>query len=581
MSIDRETERQSLTVSGIVARGPIYRVVVDMELDLKRSPEDLRFLFYALKTKHDVADLLEINKKNLIYYLYRRSPETQYTQYRIKKRHGGTRKILAPETPLKILQHKLNCVLQLVYKPKAPVHGFVTERSILTNARVHTGKRFVLNVDLRDFFPSINFGRVRGVFLSQPYGLDAAAATILAQICCVDNQLPQGAPTSPTVSNMVCARMDGEFQALAASLGCHYTRYADDLTFSTTRRTFPQTLALTESIQAGRIARAVVGPALSTVIESNGFAANDTKIWLFKSTRRQSVTGLTVNKTPNLPRRFANQIRAMLHAWKIYGYENAQSEFQRRYDTKHRRPGGKPAEFRKVVRGRLNYLRMIKGLQDATYLRLCSELAELDPMFAPCYERIRMIAAKSQLEDSVFVLECDKGQSTAFLLDEIGLVTCAHATGSHLAVYKRHEANLPPEKYDVEVVRRNEDLDIAILRFAGKDPLGLQPLKTGTPGGADRQVDIYVVGFPAYAPGQSISRIPGVITTTRKYCGEDRFSVNATIRQGNSGGPVLNSKGEVIGIAATGAASPEDEVTQDNGVIPISLLQHLRDSGIP
>lgn len=552
-----------------------------MELDLKRSPEDLRFLFYALKTKHDVADLLEINKKTLIYYLYRRSPETQYTQYRIKKRHGGTRKILAPETPLKILQHKLNCVLQLVYKPKAPVHGFVTERSILTNARVHTGKRFVLNVDLRDFFPSINFGRVRGVFLSQPYGLDAAAATILAQICCVNNQLPQGAPTSPTVSNMVCARMDGEFQALAASLGCHYTRYADDLTFSTTRRTFPQTLALTESIQAGRTARAVAGPALSTVIESNGFAVNDTKIWLFKSTRRQSVTGLTVNKTPNLPRRFANQIRAMLHAWKVYGYENAQSEFHLRYDTKHRRPGGKPAEFRKVVRGKLNYLRMIRGMKDPTYLRLCSKLAELDQTFKPVYERMKQLAEISPLEDSVFVLESDEGQSSVFLLEGVGLVTCAHAVCTNSILCRCRDSEIEERRYAVAVAHHDDNIDVAVLRFSGKTPPGLRPLKIGALREGGLQEDIRVIGFPGFAPGHGISVIPGVIAATRLHFGEERFSVTATIRPGNSGGPVLNSDARVIGIAATGGVSPKDEPTQHNGVIPIALLKRLIGSRIP
>jgi len=180
----------------------------------------------------DVAALLEVKYPDLTWHLYRRGMDTNYTTFEIKKRSGGTREIRAPISALKILQEKLCYILQLIYRVRRPVHGFAIGRSIVSNASPHVGKSFVLSVDIEDFFPSINFGRVRGMFMAAPYDVPERAATVLAQLCCYDNQLPQGAPTSPVVSNMVCGKLDSELHRLARRNRCVYTRYADDLTFS-------------------------------------------------------------------------------------------------------------------------------------------------------------------------------------------------------------------------------------------------------------------------------------------------------------------------------------------------------------
>ena len=193
------------------------RSALSLELSLK--PEELRQRFFSLHTAQDVADLLEVQHGHLVYMLYWGRRRYPYRTFHIRKKSGGVREISAPPRSLGILQSKLNTVLQLVYPPKPSAHGFVSERSILSNAMCHTGKRFVLNIDLEDFFPSVNFGRVRGMFMAHPYKLDQSAATVLARISCDNNRLPQGAPTSPIVSNMVCARLDGELQELAKSTG--------------------------------------------------------------------------------------------------------------------------------------------------------------------------------------------------------------------------------------------------------------------------------------------------------------------------------------------------------------------------
>ena len=282
---------------------------------------------HRLKTPQDVAHLLEIKYSDLVYLIYRKKPETNYTTFQIKKRSGGFRDICAPISTLKILQRKLNHVLQLIYKPRPCVHGFTRDRSIVTNAQTHIRKNHVLNLDIKDFFPSIHFGRVRGMFLAKPYEVPEKPATVLAQICCFDS-IPQGAPTSPVISNMICSKLDGELQRLAQRFHCTYTRYADDITFSSTTPKFPKPLAIetTSGIELGGV--------LKKCIESNGFHIHEGKVRLQKPDRRQEVTGITVNDLPNVNRRFIRQLRAMIHAWKKYGYENAEREYHEKYCRK-------------------------------------------------------------------------------------------------------------------------------------------------------------------------------------------------------------------------------------------------------
>lgn len=176
-----------------------------MSLYLSRTDEELRRDFFLLRSREDIARLLDTELSKLTYYLYA-TPESQhYKIFTIRKRLGGVREISAPITPLKIIQRKLNQVLQSVYEPNMAVHGYVKgkERNILTNAKSHVDKRLLLNIDLKDFFPTINFGRVRGLFLHLPYNLNIEVSETLANICCYNKALPQGAPTSPVVSNMI------------------------------------------------------------------------------------------------------------------------------------------------------------------------------------------------------------------------------------------------------------------------------------------------------------------------------------------------------------------------------------------
>jgi len=335
---------------------------------LMEPPEELRNKFFALSSREELASLLGISHNSLIWYLWRVPGAQRYTTFKIPKANGAKRTIVAPCGGLKVMQRRLHQVLASLYEPKTRVHGFVKGRSIVTNARRHVRKRWVLNVDLEDFFPSIHFGRVLRMFMAKPYERNEKVAVALAQLCCHDKALPQGAPTSPIVSNMVCARMDANLRALAEANHCTYTRYADDLTFSTNAKRFPSALA--EVAVDGDEVVVSVGEALEKVLRNNYFNANASKLKLKGRDRRQEVTGIVVNEFPNLPRGYVRQVRAMIHAIQKFGIRNASAEWHAKYEKpKVRRITG-TVSFRRVVAGKLELLRMVKGTGDPVYVRL-------------------------------------------------------------------------------------------------------------------------------------------------------------------------------------------------------------------
>jgi RNA-directed DNA polymerase len=228
----------------------------------------------AFGSKIELATALNIRLETLNYWVYGLSSSRRYDTFDLQKRSGvGTRTIHAPIKPLKDIQKALSVLLAPAYSPSLRVHGYVAGRSILTNADRHKRKRWVFRVDLKDFFPSINFGRVRGLFLSPPFNYPDQVATLIAQICCHQNGLPHGAPTSPLVSNLTCRGLDRTLATLARVERCHYTRYCDDLTFSTHRQSFPPTLC-TRDPKTGVL---VAGEHLDGLITSHGFQINPEK----------------------------------------------------------------------------------------------------------------------------------------------------------------------------------------------------------------------------------------------------------------------------------------------------------------
>jgi RNA-directed DNA polymerase len=279
----------------------------------------------SARTIHDVAALLGFKASAMAYILYSKSAQPTYKKFQIPKRGGGTREIAAPIPQLKLLQRRLSTVLQNCFdeiklkhgrhddgpKPDQIVHGFVRRRSILSNARQHRHRRFVFNADLKDYFPSINFGRVRGFFIKDDsFALQPKVATLLAQIACFEDALPQGSPCSPIISNLIGHILDVHLVRLAARNGCIYSRYADDITFSTNKKNFPEAIAT--RTKAGS-EQWTVGNELAHLISASGFVVNAAKTRMQYRTSRQEVTGLVVNQKVNVSADYRRKVRAMVH----------------------------------------------------------------------------------------------------------------------------------------------------------------------------------------------------------------------------------------------------------------------------
>ena len=263
-----------------------------------------------------LASAIGFDFRRFAYIVYVIPGSLKYRDFKLPKRSGGERLIEAPRWPLLRIQQELRPLLDELYRPRGVVHGFLKDRSILTNARVHLRARWVLSLDLQDFFHSVTFGRIKGRLEANPFKLTAPIAHALANAACVSGRLPQGGALSPVLSNMVADRLDGELSRLCRKFRCRYTRYADDITISTGASKFPRALA---HLDDGEKPTLIIGDVLRAVIESNDFKLNETKSRLSGRGNRQEVTGLIVNEKLNVPRTFVRQIRAMMHAWEKFG----------------------------------------------------------------------------------------------------------------------------------------------------------------------------------------------------------------------------------------------------------------------
>jgi hypothetical protein len=274
-----------------------------------------------LDTPQQLAEALGLTVPQLRWLAYHRDAATRihYVRFTIPKRNGKERAIWAPLPKLKAAQRWIlhNVIERL--PTHGAVHGFLAGRSILTNAAAHTDARTVVKIDIKDFFPTVTLPRVKGVF--RKAGYRERIATLLALLCTeaprevvnLEGQdyyvalgprcLPQGAPTSPALTNALCLRLDRRLSGLAKKLGWRYTRYADDLTFSL------------PSAHEGKPRLGTLLGSVRRIVEAEGFAVHPDKTRVARSGGRQTVTGLVVNGAgpPRVPRKLKRQLRAAAH----------------------------------------------------------------------------------------------------------------------------------------------------------------------------------------------------------------------------------------------------------------------------
>ena len=357
-----------------------------MPIDIQHI-EAIRQQFASLQTKEDLLTLLNLAKsvlfnkgeenpiklKSLTWYANTSLEVVRYQSFTIPKKSGSERIIYAPVGPLKTIQRCLNLVLQCVFTPHKAATGFVPGKSIIDNARPHVGRHYIYNLDLKDFFPSVDFHRVKACLKLAPFNLTGdrePLAFLIANLCCERHPgdpkrafLPQGAPSSPILTNVVCQQLDRRITGLAKRFGATYTRYADDMTFSSFTNVYqPEGEFCCE---------------LERIITDQRFVINPDKTRLQRPGYRQTVTGLTVNEQVNVSRRFWRDIRALLHNWETLGYDEANSRFRNVYAVDKAYVSTKAPALANVLSGKLLFMKMVRGADDSLYQQYVRQLEAL------------------------------------------------------------------------------------------------------------------------------------------------------------------------------------------------------------
>ena len=347
-----------------------------------KSKEDLLSLLNRIKQ----AELEEIGlqdqfhpftMKHINYYCNPNNALHRYTQFKVKKKSGGFRLITSPRNrSFMMMLSALNELLKSLYTPSDYAMGFAEGRSVVSNANIHKGQNYVFNIDLKDFFPSIEQPRVWKRLQLTPFNFPEKIASLIAGMCSMKETrayedgrqetffvLPQGAPTSPIITNMICDTLDRRLAGLAKRFGLHYSRYADDITFSSMHHVYQKNGEFRKELRR--------------IITDQHFTINDDKTRLQKKGDRQEVTGIIVSEKLNVTQKYVRDVRNILYIWDRYGYPSALAKFIPKYkEEKGHVKKGNP-NLENVIDGKLMYLKMVKGEEDSVYQRLHNKFVTL------------------------------------------------------------------------------------------------------------------------------------------------------------------------------------------------------------
>ena len=309
-------------------------------------------------------------KKHMNYYCNPKNVFHRYRQFKIKKKSGGFRQITAPRNKsFKFLLSCLNEALKAIYIPSQYAMGFTEGRSVVLNASMHKGANYIFNIDLKDFFPSIEQPRIWKRLQLKPFNFPVSVANAIAGLCCMKETrdmpdgskkdfyvLPQGSPTSPIITNMICDKLDHRLGGLARRFGLNYTRYADDITFSSMHNVYQENSEFRKE--------------LARIIGDQGFTMNEKKTRLQKRGSKQEVTGIIISDRLNVSQKYVRDVRNILFMWEKHGYAVAYAKFLPKYKVEkgHVKKGN--PDLVNVIGGKLMYLKMVKGEEDSVYKRL-------------------------------------------------------------------------------------------------------------------------------------------------------------------------------------------------------------------
>ena len=348
-----------------------------------KSVDDFIKVLNGLRYNRYGGKCKPITRNLLFYYASNKVPICDlYTDNFIPKKSGGKRKIQVPCKGLKEIQRYIAEILNVFFTPESCVTGFVRGRNIIDNAKPHIGHKYLLSWDIKDFFSSVYAKLIKYCLVNNPFNFPDEIANLITNICCVrisedscKRVLPQGSPASPILSNIVFAVFDRSIISSAEYYDITYTRYADDMTFSSDRdfyynqkfsmrRLFPFNGEFYDNDQLRPF-----------FYFRRQFRLNRKKTRKCKQGQRKIVTGIVVNEKLNVKREYVREIRNLLFIWERYGYNDAKA----RYNNHIRKstPDASPSELLNVLVGRINFIKQVKGKNDPIFLRFKNKLKYL------------------------------------------------------------------------------------------------------------------------------------------------------------------------------------------------------------
>lgn len=541
-----------------------------MKTQLEASDAEIKQKIVSLTTRADLANLLEIEDRLLRTILYGSKERKNYSTFEIQKKSKKTRTINKPPKNIAILQSKLHHALSLIYNPKKCVHGFVRKKSIVSNAQNHCRRPHLLNIDLKGFFPSIHIGRVKGALQKGPYNMGEQAAEVVAQICCLDSgELPQGGATSPIISNLICRRLDSQLMELAKEARCRYSRYADDITFSTFQRQFPQRIA---NIIEDEI---ILSEELIAIVNNNVFQLNLEKVKYIQRDLRQEVTGITVNEFPNIKRQFILSISSGLYAWENFGYNAANKNYARKLGI-----DDSCVNLSNVLKGRIAYVKMVKGENAPIFRKLAFEFNRLseskikitqvekikpyplrggypkNQTWNVWFERYRELIAFLEIKN-------DKGDikvGTAYDIGNDLLATAGHNLELQINTIWLGEDEVKHDWIDNDIYK-SRDIDVGIIKLkAAQRQLNTWiPTQSRLP---EIGEEVAAIGYPVL-PQRDATLVMhlGIVESLPITQKKDRRFIQVSFQSGGglSGSPLIDKRGFVVGIMVENIFQPTDE----------------------
>lgn len=557
------------------------------------SDEEIRDIKISeLQTFAEVAYILKVSPLELRKILIV-NKKNNYTRFEIPKRNGGSRVIDAPRLTLKIIQKRLVEFLNEFYQYHDCAHGSIPGRSVISNANKHLEKDYILSLDLKDFYPSIDYSRVYGLF-KKYFKCNNSVAGTLANICChPDSYLPQGAPTSPIISNMIAYSLDKKLYRFARSNSFTYTRYVDDITMSTNNKS-----KLNKIIDKQENDKIELTFRFAEIIKKSRFIINDSKTRLRGKHEHQSVTGIKVNQKLNVSRSYIRYIRALLHSLESNKKNNsidiAENTFYEKYNFRFRL--NSTPDIYSVIQGMISFVGQVRGREDHIYQTLAGRYnAIVSNTKYPIMKKV--YNDRTVVEMNTFVIEQEEyfykqeyfgeekvitEQGTGFLLKGVGFITNAHVISAYITAFEQtkdidpiiiHRSNFCENLYEANLINYSIEEDIAIL-----DIKTLNYERYGLDFSLDsaNKSKIRVCGFPHYQSGNDMSQIFGQITGTRISMPDKkpRIETDAMIRGGNSGGPTVNEVNQVIGIATKGRGEYPNEIIPIERVLMLNKKAH-------